>query len=339
MIKGHVDAKYNGQPVYLIWPTGKDSAMVNNGSFVFKGEATPPAVGAIKFAPRGKDSLALFLSADTITVNVKGPLENGTLTGNRTTKDYLSIMGKLGPLTASIAKDVAAFQAIPAASRKPEHSAELMKKINAYSESNSKIVHEFIDQHPDSYISLYFLKKISAVTNYETIMPHLSKLSDRVRSTQLGKEFTTRVMAAKSPLVGTRAKDFAAKTPEGKELGLQDIMAKGGYTFVDFWASWCGPCRKENPTVVKAFETYGSKGFHILSVSLDTDAAKWKDAIEKDGMPWYHVSNLMGWKDPAAKLYNVRAIPHNLLIDPSGVIVATDLRGEALLAKLKQLMK
>lgn len=108
---------------------------------------------------------------------------------------------------------------------------------------------------------------------------------------------------------------------------------------IDFWASWCGPCRKENPENVRIFNLYKSKGFQIIGVSLDKDAEKWKSAIDKDFLAWIHVSNLQEWNDPIAKLYGVEAIPFTVLLNEKGVIIAKDLHGTALEAKLASILK
>jgi thiol-disulfide isomerase/thioredoxin len=147
------------------------------------------------------------------------------------------------------------------------------------------------------------------------------------------------LLKAKGELTDQPYKDFVSTTPEGDQLSLKEVLGKHKYTLVDFWASWCGPCRKENPHVIRTYNAFREKGFTVLSVSLDNDATRWKNAIEQDGMPWYHVSSLQGWKEPAAALYNVRAIPQNVLIDNQGKIVATNLRGETLYKKIEELVK
>jgi peroxiredoxin len=131
---------------------------------------------------------------------------------------------------------------------------------------------------------------------------------------------------------GTPAPDFAANTPEGTSLSLQSL--KGKYVLLDFWASWCGPCRKENPNVVKAFDQFKNENFEIIGVSLDTDKEKWNQAIQDDKLTWKHVSELKGWGSSIARNYNVESIPQNFLIDPQGNIIAKDLKGDNLIAKL-----
>jgi len=127
------------------------------------------------------------------------------------------------------------------------------------------------------------------------------------------------------------------KTPEGEDLSLSDL--RGKVVLIDFWASWCGPCRKENPHVVKLYKKYKDQGFEILSVSLDKDKNRWIQAIEKDGMNWKHVSDLKGWKNQAAQTYSVKSIPHTVLLDAEGKIIARNLRSKALDRELEKVFK
>ena len=140
---------------------------------------------------------------------------------------------------------------------------------------------------------------------------------------------------AKSFLIGGQAPDFTQKTPGGQDFSLSDL--RGKVVLIDFWASWCGPCRRENPNVVRLYETYKEKGFDILGVSLDRTEAPWLQAIEQDKLTWHHVSDLQGWSNEVAQAYGVRSIPHTVLVDGEGRILARNLRGEALEQKLKEL--
>jgi peroxiredoxin len=136
--------------------------------------------------------------------------------------------------------------------------------------------------------------------------------------------------------IGMAAPDIKLKNPEGKEMSLYAL--KGKVVLVDFWASWCGPCRRENPNVIKAYDKYNKDGFEVFSVSLDRSVEPWKRAIEQDGLKWpYHVSDLKGWKSEAAALYEIHSIPHTLLINRDGTIAGTHLRGPQLESKLAEL--
>ncbi len=135
--------------------------------------------------------------------------------------------------------------------------------------------------------------------------------------------------------VGEEAANLAAPTPEGKMLDLKSL--RGKYVLIDFWASWCGPCRRENPNVVRLYNKYKDKGFDILGVSLDNKKDKWVDAIAKDKLDWHHISDLKGWSSALAKPYGVKGIPYTVLVDKEGKILATRLRGASLEAKLKEI--
>ncbi len=151
------------------------------------------------------------------------------------------------------------------------------------------------------------------------------------------KELTARLEPMRATAQGAMAPEINLATPEGKPLALSSL--RGKYVLLDFWASWCGPCRQENPNVVKAYNKFKDKGFTIYSVSLDQDKGKWLKAIETDGLTWYHVSDLAGWNSTGGAAYGVKAIPQSFLIDPQGHIIAKNLRGEALDTKLAEVLK
>jgi len=165
-----------------------------------------------------------------------------------------------------------------------------------------------------------------------------NKFSPKVMATTSARDLHALIAAAKKADIGGEAPAFSAPTPDGKELALKDVLGK--YTIIDFWASWCKPCRRENPNVVRVYNQYHDKGLNIISVSLDKAGQKdrWIKAIEDDKMDWHHVSNLKGWNDPIAQQYSVRSIPATFLLDENGVIIAKNLRGNALDAKIASLL-
>ena len=160
---------------------------------------------------------------------------------------------------------------------------------------------------------------------------------DSIKESKIGKEIADRIALLSKVEEGKPAQDFTENTPDGKPISLSSY--KGHYVLLEFWASWCGPCRAENPNLLKQYKLYNGKGFDVLSVSLDSDKGQWQKAIEKDALPWTHVSDLKGWNNAVAVLYGIRAVPASFLIDPSGKIIATGLRGETLNKKLESLFQ
>lgn len=198
----------------------------------------------------------------------------------------------------------------------------------------------FISKHPDYFISLVALNDVIGPlpSDVPVLKKLFNKLNSKLQQTPMGIKTKTTLDKFDAVSVGRMAPLFIAPDTSGKSIGLADY--KGKYVLLDFWASWCGPCREENPTVVKAWQKYKDRNFDVLSVSLDQTGKRdaWLKAIHEDQLTWQHVSNLKFWDDDVAKLYMIRSIPQNFLIDPRGKIIAVNLRGAELNKKLAELI-
>jgi len=343
-ITGKVDPSHNGEKVTLIHGSSLskiaiDTDRVTNGSIVFHILNTEPQVANITIGKnRATDHVSIFLAKGDITITVPDSLKNAVITGDKLSEDYSRMTAPIVKLQQQQYYYMAKLGALPADKKQSEEGLAINAQIQDVKLRITAATYAAIDANPNSYIALYMLKSLSGTVVYDVVMPHFSKLSSELRNSAEGKALEQKILLVKDLRSGLTAKDFESTTPEGKKLSLHEIMATGKYTLIDFWASWCVPCRAENPNVVKAYNAYHTKGLNILSVSLDTKADNWKAAIVKDGMPWNHVSTLIGFKEQAAILYGIQAIPQNVLVDAHGVIVASNLRGEALMEKLKQLL-
>ncbi|WP_370089710.1 TlpA family protein disulfide reductase [Ekhidna sp.] len=194
---------------------------------------------------------------------------------------------------------------------------------------------ELIREASPSLASFYGIQMIDATQNFAFIDSITTELQAEMPENFHVESLISQVSARRSLAIGKMAPEIALENPDGEVITLSSL--RGKYVLVDFWAAWCGPCRRENPNVVRVYNEYGGEKFEILGVSLDKTREKWLGAIEQDGLPWLHVSDLKFWRSQAAQDYQVNAIPATFLIDPDGKIIAKNLRGASLEAKLKEI--
>ncbi|GAB3738492.1 TlpA disulfide reductase family protein [Hymenobacter agri] len=338
--------------VYLLQGmTISDSAILKNGAFEMKGTAQMPTIADVilrrdghlgNFMRTYRDQTRIYLEPGIVTISSPDSLAHATAKGGPTMADYLRLDALMKPTLARMKAMSAEVQKMTDAQRQaPGFREQMQARFAAFDKKIVQTNYAFVKDNPNSMVSLDALLGVRMLDlpQYATVGPLYEALNPALKNTPQGRDYGSMVQSLKDLAIGQPAPIFSQNTPDGKTVSLADY--RGKYVLVDFWASWCGPCRAENPAVTKVYNEYKGRNFDILGVSLDRpgEREKWLKAIKDDQLAWTQVSDLKGWENAVAQRYGVRSIPQNYLVGPDGKIVATNLRGAELGATLAKLIK
>ena len=352
-IEGKAPKSMEGKKIYMDYAKDgfpyADSVVITKGKFHFKGHVNEPNYVrmALDHDNKGKlqvqyngDRIYFYIANENYEFKIKDSLNNVQIKGEEFHKIYQAYLNYIGGDFMQIIDEAnATFAAVPTDAVDKENQYKTIKTSfdKKFDTRNEKQL-QYALENPSSFFSVEGLVEVSNKRGILAIEPAYLNLSKNNRETINGKELESRLLAAKNIKIGNEAPNFSQPDQHGKLIQLADF--KGKYLLLDFWASWCGPCRAENPNLKKAYEQFKSKGLEVLAVSIDDKNGReaWLKAIKDDDLPWIHVADLKGWRNEAAVLYGVRGVPTNYLIDPNGKIVAENLRDEKLHEVLAQFL-
>lgn len=321
----------------------EDTCIVKNGKYEFKGQIDGATLRFIYPLHKGQNvGLADFIleNHSPIVVNLLQPEKEGSyqkaeIKGGPTWNLYNSY----GARQKQIWGDDQLFQKANDTTLTAETRKKYQHELDSVTQAAHEHMYHFIMAHVSEPIADFLLGSSDRTLTKEQYEEVLDAMGKCPRQYQVYKGIMAQRKAEAATAIGQDFIDFTMPNPKGKNISISDFVGKNKYVLVDFWASWCGPCRKEMPNVVKAYSLYHKKGLEVVGVSFDNNKNAWIKAIAQLKMPWPQMSDIKGWDCAAAKLYNITGIPANVLLDKDGKIVAKNLREEELLETLEKLMK
>jgi len=332
-VSGHIPGLKDG-PVYISYMRDtlrlRDSVTAAGGQFVWEAKMPAPQRVAIMF---GRVYHQVFIESGDVRISSPDTGNTIRVEGSKPQEESDAYEASVKDLTD---RQIALYAKWGKGSK--EDQANVERELEAIDKEKETRADVFVKAHPGSVFSVSLISDRAVMGDYETVSKGYGLLSSEAQQGAAGQQIARRLEVLKRSVPGSSAVDFTQNDTTGKPVRFETF--KGKYVLLDFWASWCGPCRAENPNVLKAYNEYKSRNFTVVGVSMDDDGGRWKKAIRDDKMPWAQLSDLKGGRgNEVASYYGIQAIPSNLLIDPAGKIIARNLRGEALRAKLAEVLE
>lgn len=340
-ITGTVEGANDGDMVYLQGVEGRqlvklDSAVIKNGTFTFTGKQDTAVNRYLTYKNNEDNGMAMDFFLENGKIAIQLTKDSDAATGTPNNDAYQEIRTQLNSLMKQMET---LYSALSDTTLTDEQREAKGKEIEGLQEKMIGVTKDGIAKNITNPVGIHLLKQnyyYMDVNELDPLMPQIPAMYDQdERIVQI----KANVKQMKATAVGQKFTDFEMQTPEGEKVKLSDYVGKGKVVLVDFWASWCGPCRREMPNLVDLYAKYKNKNFEIVGVSLDQSGEAWKNAIKQLNISWPQMSDLKYWDCEGAKLYAVSSIPHTVLIDKDGTILARGLAGEALQEKLAEVIK
>ena len=340
-VTGTIEGAADGDTVYLQTVEGRqlvklDSAIIANGTFTFKGTQDTAANRYITYNPAGTEGMIMDFFLENGKINIKLNEKSSSATGTANNDIYQAIRIQLNELDSQMENIYASMTDTALTDQQRESKS---KEMDALQDKMMEVAKAGISQNITNAVGVHLLKSNYYYLDVKELDPLVSQIPATYSNDATVIRIKENVEKMKATAVGKKFTDFEMQTPEGKTGKLSDYVGKGKTVLGDFWASGCGPCRREMPNLVEAYAKYKNKNFEIVGVSLDQSADSWKEAIKKLNITRPQMSDLKYWNCEGAKLYAVSSIPHTVLIDGDGIILARGLHGEELQEKLAEVLK
>ncbi len=341
VITGTVEGAEDGDMVYLQKVEERrlvktDSTKIAQGKFTFKGVQDSVVSRYITCTPNNMESIMTDFFLENGNINIKLSAEDNIVIGTDNNNIYQKIKEQINELDKQMNE---VYGSLSDTTLTAEAKQAKIDEIETLQEKIFRITKDGINANITNPVGIHLLKTNYYYLTVEDLAPMMPNIPNEYDADPVIKQIKENVNKMQATAVGQKFTDFEMLTPEGNPIKLSDYAGKGKVVLVDFWASWCGPCRREMPALVEAYAKYKDKNFEIIGVSLDQSKEAWQESIQKLNITWPQMSDLKYWNSEGAKLYAVSGIPHTVLIDGEGVIIARGLHGEGLKKKLAEILE